>query len=290
MKDWDRELEGAAERLLAACPASNLSESIRYSLISGGKRFRPRLMEATAQLLSVPDAAYSPFAAALEMIHTFTLIHDDLPCMDNDQMRRGRPTNHVVFGESVALLAGDALVFMAFQSCMLARPHVSPEAWSRALSRLIELGGPLGVIGGQALEMLLPEKANLENLRTMHSLKTGALFDAAILIPADLALLSSSPERMRTIQDFSRAFGLAFQTADDLVDADKERDPTTGHYPPTSILHYLGPDEALSTALSVLSLATEQIQKVWPKSHAPLSEIAGQLERKLHASTPRVSQ
>ena len=284
MVHWEEKLRATLHRLLLENPATNLSEAITYSILSGGKRFRPRLMEASATLLNVPAAAFVPFAVALEMIHTFTLIHDDLPCMDNDQMRRGQPTNHIVFGEALAMLAGDSLIFLAFEACLQARPHCPAEAWARSLSRLIELGGPRGVIGGQALEMLFTNDTHLETLRTMHSLKTGALFDAAILIPAELAQLSSSPERMSSIQAFSHAFGLAFQTADDLEDAEKERNPDTGKFPATSILHYLTPDEALDTAQSVLNAATEGIQKNWPGTHNSLSAMASQLQTKLRAS------
>ncbi|MBU6375736.1 MAG: polyprenyl synthetase family protein [Bdellovibrionales bacterium] len=284
MIQWEEELRATVHRLLKESPASNLSESITYSILSEGKRFRPRLMEASAALLNVPAAAFVPFAVALEMIHTFTLIHDDLPCMDNDPIRRGQPTNHMVFGDALAMLAGDSLVFLAFEASLQARSHCPSEAWARALSRLIELGGPRGVIGGQALEMLLTNDTHLETLRTMHSLKTGALFDAAILIPAELAQLSSSPERMSTIQNFSHAFGLAFQTADDLEDAEKERDPDTGMYPATSILHYLTPAEALDTANLVLNAATERLQKIWPDTHSNLSAMTAQLQTKLKDS------
>ena len=284
MIDWERELAAAADPLLDRGAAPNLAESVRYSLLSGGKRFRPRLMEASATLLGVPRPAFVPFAVALEMIHAFTLIHDDLPCMDDDDMRRGKPANHKVHGEALALLAGDALVPMAFENCLLSQPHSTPEGWTRALRRLLALSGPRGVIGGQALEMLLAENASLENLRRMHALKTGALFDAAILVPADLACVSQGSEKMAALTRFSSAFGLAFQAADDLDDAEQERDPKTGAYPETSVLHYQAADEVRAHASRELLDATETLRSLWPATHESLLQIAGQLESALKAS------
>jgi geranylgeranyl pyrophosphate synthase len=281
--DWESELAQAADRLLSSGTATNLAEAVRYSLLSGGKRFRPRLMEASAELLSLPAHAFIPFAVALEMIHAFTLIHDDLPCMDDDDMRRGKPTNHKVYGEALALLAGDALVPMAFEACFVARAHVDEKSWANALHRLLVLSGPRGVIGGQALEMLLAGNTSLQNLREMHALKTGALFDASILIPADLAGLESSSTQMKALARFSHAFGLAFQTADDLDDAEQERDPNSGEYPKTSVLHYLSADEARDQASRELAAATREVQGLWPKTHSSLLRVALQLQSALGA-------
>ncbi len=283
MIDWERELAQAADRLLASGTAPNLAESIRYSLLSGGKRFRPRLMEASGELLSLQERAFVPFAVALEMIHAFTLIHDDLPCMDDDDLRRGKPTNHKVYGEALALLAGDALVPMAFEACFEALPHVNERAWANALQRLLILSGPRGVIGGQALEMLLAGNTSLAKLREMHSLKTGALFDASILIPADLAGLEASSSQMKALTRFSHAFGLAFQTADDLDDAEQERDPATGEFPKTSVLHYLSRNDARDQASQELAEATREVRELWPSTHSSLQHVAGQLQGALGA-------
>ncbi len=284
MIDWEKELASAADRLIGAGTAPNLAESIRYSLLSGGKRFRPRLMEASAELLSLPVPAFVPFANALEMIHAFTLIHDDLPCMDDDDIRRGKPTNHKVYGEALALLAGDALVPMAFEACFDARAHVHEKAWANALRRLLVLSGPRGVIGGQALEMLLAGNTSLEKLREMHALKTGALFDASILIPADLSSLEESGAKMKALTQFSHAFGLAFQTADDLDDADQERDPSSGEYPKTSVLNYLSANDARHHASRELAGATREVQGLWPSTHSSLVRVAAQLQSALGAA------
>lgn len=281
MIDWERELVSAAEDLLSGVEALRLAESIRYSLLSGGKRFRPRLMEASAQLLNVSSAAFAPFAIGLELIHAFTLIHDDLPCMDDDDLRRGKPTNHKVYGEALALLAGDALVPLAFESCFRARAHVSEALWARALSRLIRLSGPHGVIGGQALEMTIHQDPSLDKLRRMHSLKTGALFDAALLIPADLAGIDPSSTQMGVLTRFSRAFGLAFQTADDLDDANHERDQVSGEFQKTNVLYYLSTREAQQQASVELVSAAQDIQRHWPLSSSGVMRVAEQLRLQL---------
>lgn len=284
MIDWEKELAQAADRLLPPGTAPNLADSIRYSLLSGGKRFRPRLMEASAELLSIPPTAFIPFAVALEMIHAFTLVHDDLPCMDDDDLRRGKPTNHKVYGEALALLAGDALVPMAYEACFEARAHVDQEAWVKALRRLLVLSGPRGVIGGQALEMLLEGNTSLGRLREMHSLKTGALFDASILVPADLSGLEESSPRMNCLARFSHAFGLGFQTADDLDDAGQERDPVSGEYPKTSVLHYLSANDARSHASRALNQAMKEVRGLWPSTHSTIVRVAEQLQSALGAA------
>ncbi|MEN9722232.1 MAG: hypothetical protein RJB38_218 [Pseudomonadota bacterium] len=275
--NWEAEIQACSQLLLARAEAPNLVESIQYSLLSGGKRFRPKLMEASANLLEVSTQAYVPFAIGLEMIHTFTLIHDDLPCMDDDDFRRGKPTNHRVYGEAIALLAGDALVPLAFEACLEAHRHCESQSWTRALSRLLHLSGARGVIGGQAQEMLLSEERSLEKLLRMHRLKTGALFDAALLIPADLAGLSPSQVEMKALERFALAFGLAFQTADDLDDAEQERDAKTGLYPVTSILHYRTEAEARAEARRSLEESCEDLRRHWPQTCLDIEQIAGLL-------------
>ena len=286
MIDWDSELQTASKRLLSSDTAPNLVESIQYSLLSAGKYFRPRLMEASANLFELPHATFIPFAIALEMIHSFTLIHDDLPCMDDDDFRRGKPSNHKVYGEALALLAGDALVPMAFENCLQSLQHVDPLSWKSAFTRLLDVSGPRGVIGGQALEMLIHKQNSLQKLREMHALKTGALFDAAILIPADLSPIKPSTEQFKALSAFSKRFGLAFQTADDLDDAARERDPKTGTYPGTSVLHYLSFESAQKQASDELDESMRELQRLWPKSSQSLIEISRQLHRSLKATHP----
>lgn len=217
---------------------SNLKESIRYSLLLPGKRIRPRLTLTTSALLKIPQAAATAAAVALEMIHCFTLIHDDLPCMDNDDFRRGKPTNHKVFGEGIALLAGDALIPMAFEEFSIASAYLSSAKFQRGLSRLMKSIGPSGVIGGQAAESLLNKNSNLEDVLNMHRKKTGALFEAAILIPLDFSDTSSDSKPAVDLSNFAKELGLAFQLVDDLEDANNPKEN-----PFTSVIRFMSPDE-----------------------------------------------
>lgn len=277
--DWESEIATALQTALGPSVPANLAASIRYSVLSPGKRFRPRLMEASATTLDVAHEAFIPFAVALEWIHSFTLIHDDLPCMDDDDFRRGMPTNHKIYGEALALLAGDALIPAAFewtlQSPIL---KTAPAAWQSAFARLVRCSGPAGVIGGQAMEMLVSEKEGL--LSQMHALKTGALFEAALLIPAHLAGLNQDSPQFAAIHCFSAAFGRGFQVADDLEDAEQERDAVSG-YPPTSILHSMTPEAARDQALARLDQACSHLQSVFSGEKMPLLEIGSALRTKL---------
>lgn len=287
--DWEREISAALEEVLGPPTPPNLAASIRYSILSPGKRFRPRLMQACASMLEVPAGHFVPFGVALEWIHGFTLIHDDLPCMDDDDFRRGAPSNHKVFGEALALLAGDALIPAAFEwASRSLDAGCTPDRWRQAHLCLARSSGPRGVIGGQAHEMILQESeptqaASLEMLRTMHSLKTGALFEAALLVPAHLAGLSSGSQEFERIARFAHAFGLGFQTADDLEDAKEEWDPATG-FPRTSILAHLAASEARRLASEALDQTSKELHSHWKDRARPLLEIADQLRHKLEAS------
>jgi geranylgeranyl diphosphate synthase type II len=217
---------------------SNLKESIRYSLLLPGKRIRPRLALTTSALLKIPESVGVATAVALEMIHCFTLIHDDLPCMDNDDIRRGKPTNHKVFGEGIALLAGDALLCMAIEEFLIASNYLSEAQFRRGLSRLIKSIGPSGVIGGQAYESLMNENSNLEDVLHMHRKKTGALFEAAVLIPLDFSNTSPDSKPGIALSNFAKELGLSFQLVDDLEDANN---PKENRF--TSIMRFMSPDE-----------------------------------------------
>ncbi len=282
--DWEQAIGERLDRILGATTPPNLAASIRYSVLSPGKRFRPRLMQASAESLSVPRAHFMPFAVALEWIHAFTLIHDDLPCMDDDDLRRGLPTNHKVYGEALALLAGDALVPAAFELTLESLAQGCPApAWQNAFSLLAQVTGPRGVIGGQAREFLLTPESSLQDLEQMHALKTGALFDAALLIPAHLAGLETASPRFESLREFSSAFGLGFQSADDLEDAAEERDQVAG-YAYTSILSHLGFEEARERATHALSMAEDRLRNAWANDCRPLLELSTQLKRKLAAA------
>lgn len=196
-----------------------LYEAEAYSLMAGGKRVRPTLTLEFCRLFGGDVEAALPFAAAVEMVHTFSLIHDDLPCMDNDDLRRGRPTNHKVFGEATALLAGDGMVIDAF-GVAASNPHVSPETRAEAVRLLSLAAGSYGMVRGQVMDMFGESHAlSEEELQTLHKNKTGAL----IRVSAQLGVLAAgyadgSPEMTQAVS-FAEGIGLAFQVIDDVLDA-----------------------------------------------------------------------
>ncbi|MFP3357553.1 polyprenyl synthetase family protein [Planococcus sp. SIMBA_143] len=205
-----------AELIRALAIPESLKESMHYSLQAGGKRIRPMLVLATMheQGAAHPDAL--KVAAAIEMIHTYSLIHDDLPSMDNDDLRRGMPTNHKVFGEAVAILAGDALLTFSFG--ILARlEDVSAEDKVRLIDLLSTAAGAEGMVGGQVLDIEGEEKQlGLEQLEQVHLLKTGALLTYSIISGAILS--GASSEQLVALSTFGRHLGLAFQIQDDILD------------------------------------------------------------------------
>lgn len=202
---------------------AELQKSMLYSATNGGKRFRPVLALLVGELLSAPQERILPFAVAVEMVHTYSLIHDDLPCMDNDDIRRGKPTNHKVFGEDFALLAGDALLTEAF--FILADKYSDTPFLAAALTRLLsEAAGLRGMVGGQAMDLRAGKKRfTLEELTQLHLLKTGALIRVAT---EGAALIGGAkPTQVESLRKFGEGLGLAFQVADDILDhGEKDQD------------------------------------------------------------------
>jgi len=197
--------------------AQRLGEAMRYSLEAGGKRVRPVLCMLACEAVGGTWAQALPGALALEYIHTYSLIHDDLPAMDDDDLRRGRPTNHKVFGEGHAILAGDALLTEAFG--VMASAGLDPVRRAEALALLAEGAGWRGMAGGQALD-LEGEKLDtydLDHLRLIHRLKTGALLRASLEIGAVLG--GAAPAERASLRAYGEAIGLAFQIQDDILDA-----------------------------------------------------------------------
>ena len=195
---------------------SKLDEAMLYSLKAGGKRLRPILLMATAEALGVKGYNYLPVACGLEMIHTYSLIHDDLPCMDNDDYRRGKLTNHKVFGEAMAVLAGDGLLTLAFE-VMLEQKNVKPEALIETVREMAMCAGNFGMAGGQVLDLEAEHKEiSAEELRTLHAAKTGALFIAAVRGGAHLA--GANDQELLALTKFADLLGLAFQITDDILD------------------------------------------------------------------------
>jgi geranylgeranyl diphosphate synthase type II len=196
--------------------ADGLEEAMRYSLLAGGKRIRPVLALATARAAGADPATVLPLAAALELIHTYSLIHDDLPAMDDDDLRRGRPTCHRAFGENVAILAGDGLYAEAFR-LVLTRQQGDPDAILAAVGELAAATGVNGMVGGQYLDVTERAPAGAAGLRTIHMLKTGRLIAASILCPLRLVLVDE-PARIDAYHDFASELGVLFQIVDDILD------------------------------------------------------------------------
>ena len=195
---------------------SNVDDAMKYSLLAGGKRLRPILLMATAEAVGANGYDFLPAACGLEMIHTYSLIHDDLPCMDNDDYRRGRLTNHKVFGEAMAVLAGDGLLTLAFE-VMLRQQGVSADTLVRVVREISTAAGPDGMVGGQALDMESEDKQiSMETMKNIHLGKTGALFRAAIRSGAILG--GASEEALAALTVYADNFGLAFQITDDILD------------------------------------------------------------------------
>ena len=195
---------------------ATLTKSMEYSLMAGGKRLRPILLMAAADACGKDGRAFITSACALEMIHTYSLIHDDLPAMDDDNLRRGKPTNHVKFGAGIATLAGDGLLTMAFE-VLTREKNVRPETILSVIREVSVAAGTSGMVGGQAIDLESEgRRIDLTCLRRMHMGKTGALFRAALRTGAILA--GASEKELAALTQYAEAFGLAFQITDDILD------------------------------------------------------------------------
>ena len=220
---WASERAQRAEHVLAAAldriapVAAPLAETMRYAVLGGGKRLRPLLAYAAGECAGADTDVVDAAAASVELIHAYSLVHDDLPCMDDDALRRGKPSCHVAYGEAMALLAGDALQALAFG--VLARAGLRDAAAGCAL--LAEAAGAPGMAGGQAIDLASVGKTlPLPELETMHRLKTGALIRAAVLLGARCAPAPLPVGAEAALDAFARAAGLAFQVVDDVLDVE----------------------------------------------------------------------
>jgi farnesyl diphosphate synthase len=200
-------------------PEHNLAEAIRYSVIGGGKRIRPAMVYAAGEAMGVSTDLLDIPACAVEMIHAYSLIHDDLPAMDDDDLRRGRPTCHKAFDEATAILAGDALQALAYE--ILAKDdhkELTPQHRIAMLSLLTEASGAHGMAGGQAVDLAsVGKQLTLEQLEHMHQLKTGALIRASILL-GGMCKKDISDREIQILSDYARCIGLSFQIQDDILD------------------------------------------------------------------------
>lgn len=207
--------------LVFKVPEKNLIESMRYSAMAGGKRIRPVLTLSVAKLMSAEFSEVMPFAAAIEMIHTYSLIHDDLPAMDNDDYRRGKLTNHKVYGEAMAILAGDALLNEAFELLIKAAVEADDkmEQFIKASLIVSSASGKEGMIAGQVIDMESEGKQISDiTLKEMRRKKTGALIRASILAPAVFVGVSS--DQMQALSEYADCIGAAFQIKDDILDVE----------------------------------------------------------------------
>ncbi len=211
-------VENFLKNRIAKKGISRVDDAMEYSLMAGGKRIRPILLMATAEAVGSKGYNYLPVACGLEMIHTYSLIHDDLPCMDNDDYRRGRLTNHKVYGEAMAVLAGDGLLTLAFE-VMLEQKNVDPKVLVEVVREMAMCAGNFGMVGGQGLDLDAEGKQiSAEELRKLHAGKTGALFIAAIRGGAHLA--GATDEQLLALTKFADLLGLAFQITDDILDVE----------------------------------------------------------------------
>ena len=247
--------------------ADELAEAQKYSLLAGGKRIRPVLTLAFCRLFGGKSEAAIPFAVAVEMIHTASLIHDDLPSIDNDTLRRGMPTCHVKFGEATALLAADGLLMDAF-GMVADNPMVDKAQALFAVSTLSFATGSRGLVGGEFIDVKGEGRAlSLEEMRVMHSCKTGALIRAAVKLGAIAAGVSEDDGRMKDAVTYAESIGLAFQIIDDVLDVtgtpetlgkNPGKDKTAGK---STYLNYYTPDEALKLADTLTDTAVSAVEK-----------------------------
>jgi geranylgeranyl diphosphate synthase type II len=221
----NKRINSALESLLSTSgKADRILEAMTYSLMAGGKRIRPVLCLAAAEAVGGDAEDALPAACALEMIHTYSLIHDDLPAMDDDALRRGKPTCHMAFDEATAILAGDALLTLAFQTLSSIELRQTEQAakWLRVIHLISHAAGYCGMIQGQMLDIASEgERLTLTALKSMHRLKTGALIEASITSGAVLGGLNST--RISMLENYARNIGLAFQVTDDILNV--EGDP-----------------------------------------------------------------
>ncbi|GBD38616.1 Farnesyl diphosphate synthase [bacterium HR37] len=200
---------------------TTLDESMRYSILAGGKRLRPVLCIASAEAVGGRAEDVLPVACAIEMIHTYSLIHDDLPAMDDDTLRRGVPTNHNVFGEAVAILAGDALLTDAF--FVIAQSEISPYLVVDVIREISKAAGSKGMVRGQALDLALEGKeVSIETVERMHYLKTGALIEASVVSGGKVG--GATEDQILQLRSYSRNLGIAFQIIDDVLDIEGGED------------------------------------------------------------------
>ena len=260
--------------------SSKLLESMRYSLLAGGKRIRPVLTLAAFDVCSLGkeknDTAVLKIASAIEMIHTYSLIHDDLPAMDNDDLRRGRPTNHKAYGEAIAILAGDSLLTEAFG--IIAKSGVDSKLLLEIVADIAEASGSLGMAGGQAIDLESEgQKITPKELETLHRLKTGCLIKVSVMAGAKMA--GAQGQALKAMEVYGDRIGVAFQIADDILDVEggsKEMGKATGGDAAKNKATYpsiIGMEASKKMASTLCQEAIDAL-KIFETHAEPLREIA----------------
>ena len=269
LEHWAARAQAALERFLpdASGPASELEAAMRYAVLGGGKRLRAALVYATGEMLGAPLERLDRPAAAIEMIHAYSLVHDDLPAMDDDDLRRGKPTCHKVYGEAGAILAGDALQSLAFEILAPATPDGDARTHLDMVRVLAAASGARGMAGGQALDLAaVGARLDVDGLTTMHGLKTGALIRASVRLGGLGA--NADPRTLSRLDVYGENLGFAFQIVDDILDetmdsdtlgktggADRARDKPT-------YTTMLGLDEARAMVGRLHRAALESLQSI----------------------------
>ncbi len=273
LADWMKQSQTHIDTVLADfLPSpkqipSHLHEAMHYAVVDGGKRVRPLLVYAAGHLFDAGFEELTRAACAVEMIHAFSLVHDDMPCMDNDALRRGKPTVHVKYGKATALLVGDALQAQAF--FILAHGKNAPARQLEMVQILAHSSGSLGMCGGQAIDLAsVGVNLSLEQLEQMHQLKTGALLRASVLLGALCSRREISEEERMALDSYSHAIGLAFQVVDDILDATSDS---------TSLGKTAGKDAANNkpTYVSILGLDASKMlaEKLRIKAHNAIETL-----------------
>jgi farnesyl diphosphate synthase len=276
-------IEDVLERSLPAADDGALVNAMRYAVLGGGKRVRPLLAYAAGEALAADPSRVDPCAAAVELIHAYSLVHDDLPCMDNDVLRRGKPTCHVAFGEATALLAGDALQAQAF--FVLGNSNVHDAG--RACALLAHAAGEAGMAGGQGIDLAnVGRSMSLAALESMHRKKTGALILAAVMLGGSCAQSLAAPQSA-ALDVYARAAGLAFQVVDDILDVEgtaailgKTAGKDAAHNKPTYVT-LLGVDEAKRRADALCTEAHDALAPLGRNARR-LHELADWIARRSH--------
>ena len=287
LQDKKELVEVALDGSLPIVRPEKIYEAMRYSLLAGGKRLRPILCLATCELLGGTEEMSMPTACALEMIHTMSLIHDDLPAMDNDDYRRGKLTNHKVFGEDIAILAGDGLLAYAFEFVATQTQNVAPKNIIEVIARLGRTVGAAGLVGGQVLDLESEGKTDItaETLTFIHTHKTGALLETSVVSGAVLA--GAGPEEVQKLSQYAQNIGLAFQIIDDILDitaTQEELGKTAGKDLVAQKATYpslWGIEESRNQAQQLIDSAIDKLSDYGGKA-APLRAIAQYIVNRKH--------